>query len=61
MALASRYLGVAEKPLHEPASSRSRNRCQAMPLRPATYSTGSRPLSRSLSRSWADSRSTLEL
>ena len=35
-ACASRYRGAAEKPLHESATSISRNRCQAMPLRPAT-------------------------
>ena len=61
MAFASRYLGVAEKPLHEPASSSSRNRCQEMPLRPATYRTGCRPRSRSIWRSRAASRSTLAL
>jgi hypothetical protein len=58
---ASRYFGAAEKPSQLPARSSSRNRCQPMPLRPVTYSTGSTLSSRSAARSRAASRRTLAL
>src|ERR1700677_447519 len=61
MSAAFWYCGVEEKPLHSLASASSRNRCQPMPFRPATYITGSTLRSASAARSLVASRSTFAL
>ena len=55
------WRGVSEKPLHSAAISRLRNRCQLMPLRPATKETVSIRRLCSRPRRLCASRSTLEL